>query len=47
MSRVLGRNWWPMVPEVQDPEVALEPSIKRVAGAGCLSDARIGPHMVL
>jgi hypothetical protein len=46
VSSLLGRNQQPTVPGVQDPNSSPEPSVKRVVGAGCLADGRIGTHMV-
>jgi hypothetical protein len=47
VSRVLGCNRWPWYPRYKTLTVGPEPSDKRVAGAGRLSDGKIGPHMVL
>jgi hypothetical protein len=47
VSSLLGRNWWPTVPEIQEPDSSPRASIKRVAGADHLANGRIGTHMVL
>jgi hypothetical protein len=44
---LLARNWWAMVPRVQDPTVAPKPSVERLAGVVRSTGGRIGTDMSL
>jgi hypothetical protein len=47
VSRILGYNWWPMVPGYFTPTVAPVPSVAWVAVAGHSTVDKICTHMVL
>jgi hypothetical protein len=46
-QNLLGRNQWPAVPEVLDPNSSPELSVERVAGLVHLTEGRIGTHLKL